>query len=233
MVDSNHSYWGSQLINDPPPYHQVINGELIAEIRYAMERTVNRIRNPLEYFFAPHGRELYLRTQESILPPGEFLRLPGSQVRLLDPNRVKVLPYGTVMTLGSAERPVWVHLHGHQGANGAKGSVRAHATYGGNSVGGDSHQPSLTLEFMNVGTTTKLRLGYNEGGYSSWGIAFGVIFEDGTKQLIIFNPNLGQLHQDPDLPVMPPELFLPNGIRILPNSYELFPGRSVVDQYGG
>lgn len=233
MVDSNHSYWGKSLVENPDLVQRAHNGEFLAELQYAMSRSANKMRDPLHYMFDPEGRELHLSRLSEI----ELRNTPGANVRVIDPNRVSVLKYGSIKTIGK----VVIHLHGHLGANGAKGSARALAAGAGNAVTGDSHRSARSLDWMSVGTLTPKKLGYNDNGISSWNQSWGLIYENGeiyddgehdTKQLIIYDATADAYHQDPGKPILlKDDFFGEDKLTIRPNANELFDSKYKVDQH--
>lgn len=74
-------------------------------------------------------------------------------------------------------------IHGHYGANGAKGSGAAFAKMGPKSITAHSHTPSITDGNMTVGTNSKLDMGYNKG-LSSWSHTNAIIYPNGQRTLI-------------------------------------------------
>ncbi len=74
--------------------------------------------------------------------------------------------------------------HGDAGSNGARGSWRANENANGKSIVGHSHSPSKIRKTYTVGTSTYLQLDYNKRGYSSWVNTNGILYPDGTVQLI-------------------------------------------------
>lgn len=75
--------------------------------------------------------------------------------------------------------------HGHLGSNGSKGSIEQNRKLNIKSVSGHSHAPFRKDGAISVGTTTKLRQGYNHGP-SNHNWAFSVVHTDGKNQLLIF-----------------------------------------------
>lgn len=73
--------------------------------------------------------------------------------------------------------------HGDLGANGAKGSTRSLEEANGKSISGHTHTASKHRHVYRVGTSTRLRLDYNRG-YSSWTQTNGVLYGNGTVQLL-------------------------------------------------
>lgn len=75
-------------------------------------------------------------------------------------------------------------LHGDIGNNGGKPSLRSLELSAGKCVIGHSHSPKISFKGFQVGTCTKLDLGYNVGG-SSWANGNCSIYKDGHRQLLL------------------------------------------------
>jgi len=73
--------------------------------------------------------------------------------------------------------------HGDLGANGGRGSVKSIEEANGKSITGHSHTGLIRRDTYKVGTSTKMRLGYNRG-YSNWSQTNAVLYETGTVQLL-------------------------------------------------
>ncbi len=80
-------------------------------------------------------------------------------------------------------RGVELGNHGDRGANGARGSRAAYGKIGVKTVIGHSHSPGIKDGVVQVGTNSRLRLGYNSGP-SSWMHADAVVYENGKRSLI-------------------------------------------------
>lgn len=78
---------------------------------------------------------------------------------------------------------VQLGAHGDKGNNGARGSLRSMEQAYGQSVSGHSHSPEILRGAFQVGTTSKLKLGYNQGG-STWCHTSCLVYPDGRRQLI-------------------------------------------------
>jgi len=76
-------------------------------------------------------------------------------------------------------------LHGDIASNGSRGSVENFRKLNTKMIVGHSHSPSRKDGFLCVGTSTKLRLGYNVGP-SSWLQSHVIIHQDGKAQHINF-----------------------------------------------
>lgn len=73
--------------------------------------------------------------------------------------------------------------HGHKGANGSRGSVKAMEAAYGNSMSGHAHTPEILRGAWQVGTSSELGLDYNKGP-SSWLNTHGLVYDNGMRQLL-------------------------------------------------
>lgn len=73
--------------------------------------------------------------------------------------------------------------HGHRGANGSRGSAGNLEKCYQNIIYGHSHSPEILRGAWVVGTSTYLKLGYNEGP-SSWMQTMCFVYPNGSRQLI-------------------------------------------------
>lgn len=76
-------------------------------------------------------------------------------------------------------------IHGDKGNNGAKGSINTFIRLSTKITTADSHVLRRKDGVFYVGTSTKLRVGYNQGG-SSWGNGDVICHKDGKRQHIIY-----------------------------------------------
>lgn len=74
--------------------------------------------------------------------------------------------------------------HGHKGPNGARGSTKSFANIGAKTVTGHSHSPAIIDGAYTVGTTSKLKLGYNLDSPSSWHHTHCITYANGKRTLI-------------------------------------------------
>lgn len=82
-----------------------------------------------------------------------------------------------------SKKDIEVGAHGHKGANGSRGSTSGLEKCYGNIVYGHSHTPEILRGVWVVGTSTHLKLGYNEGP-SSWMQSMCLVYPNGARQLI-------------------------------------------------
>lgn len=76
-----------------------------------------------------------------------------------------------------------VSQHGARGANGSRGNLQIFRKAYKKSMSAHTHQPKIYRGAISVGTSSKLKLSYNKG-LSSWVQGVGIIYENGTYQLI-------------------------------------------------
>lgn len=114
----------------------------------------------------------------------EYLVCNESTVGLTRPELVKWIKEDESTVINGAE----VGMHGHRGANGGRGNIKTLDNLVGNLVIAHSHSAGIYNGTFQVGTTSKLDMGYNKG-LSSWTRTCCLIHADGTKQLIDFIPH--------------------------------------------
>lgn len=73
--------------------------------------------------------------------------------------------------------------HGHNGANGSRGSPKQFSALGVPMNTGHTHSPSIYGRVYTAGVTASLEMGYNIGA-SSWMIAHVITYANGQRQII-------------------------------------------------
>ena len=224
--DSNHSYWLKDLLDRRPAVHSVLNGDIMAELIFA--RDVMKIQEPLEYILN-HRKAL-----TAGLPPHVRRNFEETKIAVDDPRNARVLPFGQPLVLGPEWRPTHLDKHGHQGTNGARPSPQSHASGSQRSIVGDSHRSAILGGWINVGTSTPKRVGYNDGGYSSWTNSTALLYPDGTAQLLTFDSLSGTLFARPGQPQMSPARFFANDELVVEeNDNDILPRGAIYDQHSG
>lgn len=74
-------------------------------------------------------------------------------------------------------------VHGHRGPNGSRGSIVSLEKSYGYITFGHTHSPEILRNARVIGTSTKLKLSYNEGA-SSWMQSMEWTYESGARQMI-------------------------------------------------
>jgi len=75
-------------------------------------------------------------------------------------------------------------FHGHEGANGARGSIKAFGKVGVKVIIGHGHSPGIRDGAFQNGTSTPLRLEYSGGGPGSWMNTHTGIYRNGKRTLL-------------------------------------------------
>lgn len=133
----------------------------------------------------PENAEFYLETALKMVRATK-LGLGGTEttspfIDLLAPHApvVRALGLNESYVLAGIE----LGMHGELGPNGARGSIKNLRRIGVKSVIGHSHTPGIEEGCYQVGTSTRLKLEYNNGP-SSWLNTHCVLHADGKRQLI-------------------------------------------------
>jgi len=74
-------------------------------------------------------------------------------------------------------------MHGHLGANGARGTPRAYTRMGSKSVTGHTHSPQIIDGACVSGVSGSLDMGYNRG-LSSWAHAHTIMYPNGQRVIL-------------------------------------------------
>lgn len=94
-------------------------------------------------------------------------------------GRVRFLKRDESLEIGG----IYIHLHGDQGANGARGSVLGFAKLGVKTVTGHGHAAMIRDGAYRVGVSGKLDMEYNRGP-SSWTHTHCIVHRNGKRQLL-------------------------------------------------
>ncbi len=222
IVDSNHSYWGKQLLSGAPEFQEIANGKFLSEIRH--EQDNYGFSDPIEYVFK------YRNDKISRLPLTAQIEALKTAILVENPEQVIVLPFGKPYVVGPDHRPTHLNFHGHQGSNGARPSPKTHAIGTESAITGDSHQSYILGNWLSVGTSTPLRVGYNDGGYSAWSNSFATVYNDGSKQLFTYSSETQTFMARKDKQKMTEsEFFGSEDLEVVPNDNDVVTG-SIVDQ---
>ncbi len=97
---------------------------------------------------------------------------------------IKFLRQDESFKLGG-EDGIELGMHGHLGANGAKGDPRGLAKVGNRAITGHTHTARILGGLYVVGTCSKLSLDYNHGS-SSWSWSQCLIYPNGKRALLTY-----------------------------------------------
>lgn len=133
----------------------------------------------------PENAEFYLETALAMVKAtklgagGTETPSPFGMLLAKHAPNVRALSLNESYILGGVE----LGMHGEQGPNGARGSIKNLRRIGTRSVIGHSHTPGIDEGCYQVGTSTVLKLEYNNGP-SSWLNTHCILHADGKRQLI-------------------------------------------------
>jgi hypothetical protein len=153
LVKSNHDEWLAKYLQKAKYAKDSINHGIALKLADAM---VNSHHDPLKW-----GVMDYF------------------SMNVKNPNKIKWLKKDEDFIVSGVQ----LGAHGHQGANGSKGTLASIESAYGNSVTGHSHTPEILRGAWSVGTSTYLRLDYNSGP-SSWLNSSCILYPNGSRQLI-------------------------------------------------
>jgi hypothetical protein len=135
----------------------------------------------------PANAAFYLETAAAML---RSVKMTGHGTEYADPfaywvgrlrgkARVRCLGADESYKLGDVE----CGMHGHQGPNGARGSIKNLARLGTRVISGHGHTPGIEEGHYRTGTSTPLRLEYTHGP-GSWLNTHCAVYANGRRSLI-------------------------------------------------
>lgn len=157
IVSSNHDNFLSRWVQNTDWRHTPGNADFYLETARAMVKSVK---------LGPEGATY----ADPFAYWVEKLRA-GANIRCLDLDES--------FKLGGIE----CSLHGHQGPNGARGTLRNLSRLGARVISGHSHTPGIEEGHYQCGTSTPLRLEYTHGP-SSWLNTHCVVYANGKRALL-------------------------------------------------
>lgn len=132
-----------------------------------------------KYVDDPQNHYLSLKLALSVLDGKDALKVGAEMLGLERKDKVIWLKRDEDFKIAGIQ----LGAHGDQGPNGAKGSLRAMEKSFGLSVTGHSHTPGILRGAWAVGTSSYLKLSYNQGP-SSWLHTVCWVYPNGSRQLI-------------------------------------------------
>lgn len=156
MVESNHHNHVTQFLNEANPDNEPWNAKLYHHLKYLM---LQYIEDENEI-----GNPFQLWFEEEY--PDDIDRVQW----LTDDEPAYILDWN-------------ISNHGHLGPNGSKGSRQNISQVPEKSIIGHSHSPGIKKDCYQVGTSSRRKQGWNPGP-SSWANTHGIIYPNGTVQLV-------------------------------------------------
>lgn len=132
-----------------------------------------------KYVKDPHNHKISLYLSLAMLDDKDPLQYGVEKQGLQNPSKI------TWLQMDDDYRIAGIQLgaHGHCGASGSRGSLKAMEAAYGHSVSGHSHTPEILRQSFQVGTSSYLKLSYNKGP-SSWMHSSCLVYPNGSRQLI-------------------------------------------------
>lgn len=167
VVESNHDQAFEKWLDEADYRTDPVNAIFFLACQYARYRAIENGTDGHFNIFEDALRS----ASDCGLTRTEFLRIDDSY-----------------MTCGNIENA----MHGHVGANGARGSILSYARSGSRSIVGHSHSPAIFEGCYMMGVVGGLDMGYNKG-LSSWSHTSCITYPNGKRTLITMNAN-GEFH---------------------------------------
>ena len=136
-------------------------------------------------FFLDAERYVYDQIRKGYRNPNI---LEWSLRQLCNLNKVSFLQEDESFLVGDIE----CGMHGHLGPNGVKGTIYNLARMGYKSMFGHSHTAGIFEGAYQVGTSSKMDMGYNTGP-SSWSHTHGIIYPNSKRTLVTMRKGIWRL----------------------------------------
>lgn len=157
VVESNHDDHFARWLRESDFKKDPVNADFYLRATAELYRAYQRREKNFSVFAWAMGGDKYAR----------FLTATQS-FKICDSNR----------------RGVECAIHGHDGANGAKGHINSFAKMGSKANVGHTHACAIYEGIYQAGTASKLDLGYNRGGLSSWNHAHIITYKNGKRIIL-------------------------------------------------
>lgn len=227
QIVGNHDEWLPRAMENPTDLHKVINGDFLDELGFAV-KTLRM--NVWDYIFKER-QGIMERLLEKY--PEKKREILSRVVPVFDPNRIDVLNRDQVSFVGPPWRRNATHFHGDKGSGPKASSFKeqSKAMPEGGGVTGHTHSPKIYGELMDVGVMAHVVQDYTVGTFGAQGQGFSVIYDDGTKQLIMYDRLAGTFRQrDPEKVDSAEKFFGDEKLKVIPNDNDLVPKSEMEDK---
>jgi hypothetical protein len=218
QIVGNHDEWLTRLLNQTPDVQNIINGDFIDELNFVV-KTLHM--NVWEYIFKE--REKILNALLTAYPD-KRVHIIRRLLPVYDPDRIDILDR-VRFYVGPEHRKNSVGDHGDRASYGKRNpSLKDHAKGmpEGGGVTGHTHKPGIYKDNMDPGTMGPLAPTYGKGFQSATGQGVVLIYENGTKQLFLFNQKAGSFIQhDVNQVKNPGRFFGDHRLKIISNDNDL------------
>lgn len=158
VVESNHDLVIERWLKTADYKQDPVNALLFLELQYIMYKNISEGTKNFSIF------EYAVKSRDPSLENIRFLRTDESFVIC-------------------GEDGIECGQHGHNGANGSKGTAKAFTKFGMRYNVGHSHSARIVDGVYQAGTLSKLDMGYNKGG-TTWSHSHIVTYPNGKRTLI-------------------------------------------------
>ncbi len=201
-----HDIFNGSSISHHDQHKKILKAKRAIAHETNLEQEIKYVVDTLN-LYSPYGKCIITKSNHD-----EFLDRYLQEGRYLDDaeNHLTALELATAMVKGNdplkyaveklglkdAKNVVWLSRdqdlkiarielgsHGDKGSNGSRGNLRSMENAYGNSVSGHSHSPEILRGAWQVGTSSFLKLDYNQGP-SSWMHTSCLVYPNGSRQLI-------------------------------------------------
>lgn len=166
-----------KVCQDLNKYTKLVNKIVIAKGNHDI--FLDRYLSQARYIYDPHNHLLALKLAIAMIEGNDPLKFAIEMFGVNNKEKIQWLSLDEDYKICGIQ----LGAHGHCGANGAKGSLKAMEAAYGQSISGHSHSPEILRGSWQVGTSTRLKLDYNHGP-SSWAHTSCLVFPNGMRQLI-------------------------------------------------
>jgi hypothetical protein len=203
QIVGNHDEWLSRLLENPPDLQEVINGDFIAELSFA----VKTLKIPLWDYIFKRRQGVMSALLEAF--PEKRRDILSRVMPIFDADRVDIIGRGQALYAGPPHRKVALQFHGDKSSGPKSASFTSHARAmpEGGGVTGHTHKLQMYDEVIDVGAMAPPVQSYTVGQYSNQGQGLAVIYPNGTKQLVVFNRLAGTMVQRYPAKVLSTEAF--------------------------
>lgn len=204
-----HDVWDSESINSHNLKNPIIRHELMKTGRDDLKKELRNMYSELDWFENNMEETVVVSSNhddmlDRAMYQGDWRdNLKNSKifVKMLSLTLSRKAPdgiipyyinkkYNNIRALGLNDsyilNGVEIALHGHKGANGARGSINHFSRLSSKTIIGHSHSPGIRWGCYQVGVSCKLDHDYNKG-LSGWAYAGVTLNKHGKRQMIIFN----------------------------------------------
>ena len=185
---------------------------------------LHRWLNEGQFMFEPHNRTLGLELANVMVKGEDPLLYALKKFGLESPKRVIMMKPGASWKEAGIEMAV----HGHAGANGAKGSHPSFVRAADGMIYGHSHTYQRSNMTVNVGTGSVKRQGYNADGPSNHSQVIAAVSAHGEIQAFVLRDGEWWAQE----PVRPGDKFFAHDYPIVKPNNDPSVGQQV-DQYWG